>query len=75
MLIKIQAAWDNGTPYAEGANSARFVGIMLGEPPFNVSKKRAKKLIGQWLIDGRIRSEMIDSNWKTRGLRVIKWFE
>ncbi|MFP6706425.1 MAG: AAA family ATPase [Alphaproteobacteria bacterium] len=75
MLIKIQSAWDNGTPYAEGANSARFVGNMLGEPPFNVSKKRAKKLLGQWLIDGRIRSEMIDSKWKTRGLKVIKWFE
>ena len=48
---------------------------MLVEAPFNLSKKRAKKLVGQSLIDGRVRSETVDAKSKTRGLKVLEWFD
>ena len=74
MLITIQAAWDDGNPLAEGYNSARYVGHMLREN-FGLSKGKANKLVRQWLINGNVRSEMVNSTSRKMGLKVEKWFD
>ena len=74
MLITIQAAWDDGNPLAEGYNSARYVGHMLREK-FGLSKGKANKLVSQWLINGNVRSEMVNSTSRKMGLKVEKWFD
>jgi hypothetical protein len=74
MLITIQAAWDDGNPLAEGYNSARYVGHML-RGNFGLSKGKANKLVSQWLINGNVRSEMVNSTSRKIGLKVEKWFD
>ena len=71
ILKLIEERWKSGNPFSEASNSPRCVVNAI--QTFGLTKKQARGLLSDWIINGMVASEAVSTRDKSKGLRVLKW--
>jgi hypothetical protein len=70
---EIARRWEQGNPFSASANArARFLPNWLRQE-FGIGKKAASDHLDEWMIGGKLASEMCDKHRNLIGLKVAKW--
>jgi hypothetical protein len=72
ILREIDERWREGNPLSGSAQSPRYV-VPLMVQQHGFSAKAARRLLGDWIVNGLVATEVYDTDSKARGLRVLRW--
>jgi hypothetical protein len=71
ILKEIDQRWREGNPLSASPQSPRYVvPIMVRH---GLSPKAARRLLADWIANGLVAIEVLDSHSKVKGLRVLAW--
>ena len=72
ILREIDERWREGNPLSGSAQSPRYV-VPLMVQQHGFSAKAARRLLGDWIVNGMVAAEVYDTDAKAKGLRVLRW--